>query len=935
MNPDRLRRIAEVLEMCLEFDPALRKQYLQQLGRSDRDLQSRVEALLQDLEAREPKAPGATRADAPPPVAGGVSDPEKIGAYRVVRWLGMGGMGTVYLAERADEEFERQVAVKVIRLGFGDVPEVRKRFLSERQILATFEHPNIARMYEGGTTHDGHPFLVMEYVEGLPIDRYCDEHRLPIRERLKLFRQVCSAVEYAHRNLVVHRDLKPSNVLVTEDGTPKLLDFGIAKLLDPDEFPLTVDFTETGGGPLTPNYASPEQIRGERVTTSSDVYALGVLLYKLLTGRLPFDRAKKSREALAEQAAVVSPTRPSLVIGAEGNRPSDSDGESERTGTESSLWSTDSSSHRRQLAGDLDNIVLMAIRPEPERRYGSAEQLAEDLSRHLEGLPVAARDAGTWYRVSRFVRRNRLPVFFAASALALTLAFLSVTLRQNQQIRAQADSLRAQAIDLEASNATARSQTARAVEIADFFVALFEELTPENARGEEVSGRDLLDIAADKLSTSPPGDPSVQARLLTTIGEIYTHVTDVTAARELLTQAVQEAETLGGEVLADALLSLAEVSGDADACEQARRSVEITRGDPEMGTLRVDALNVAGLRCRPFETKVRHHEKALEEARQLGYPNGESEALNNLAIAYFYVDSGKATRLMEEAVHVTVTKLDAEYPGLESSLSSLATFYQMRGLLEEARPHHTRALDLAIKLYGPSSSSVAVRHSNLSQFHNLLGEYAQGEEHGAMALKILTEAEAGVSSRFALVNLAHSQAQQGRFQEALKTLERCLEVTRDATPNASLSALTGLVRIYAAQNDLTSLERWFARVEEIAQQDQEKGGRFSLRFHSEALLHRGSLYRESDPLKAQSLWTEALDLSQTESETTSIYTVQIRLMLKLNLGMHDEIAGELEFLRKSGAKDRKLERFCARPAAPAICTELEDLFPPDPSIRAT
>ena len=323
----------------------------------------------------------------------------RIGNYHIVREIGRGGMGAVYLAQRADEQYEKLVAIKLIKRGM-DTDSVLRHFRNERQILANFDHPNIARLFDGGTSEDGLPYFVMEYVEGVPIDRYCEEQQLSIRARLTLFRQVCAAVSYAHRHLVIHRDIKRSNILVTSEGVPKLLDFGIAKILQQQEDAEALA-TMTGLRLMTPEYASPEQLRGEPVTTASDVYSLGVVLYELLTGHSPYQSFTNSRRRLAGAVTTMEPKRPSTVIRESGNPRS-------------------AIRNPQLLKGDLDNIVLTALRREPERRYQSVDQFSEDIQRHLEAKPVRARKDTIGYRTATFVRRNK-GVAAAAALVFLTL----------------------------------------------------------------------------------------------------------------------------------------------------------------------------------------------------------------------------------------------------------------------------------------------------------------------------------------------------------------------------------------------------------------------------------------------------------------------------------------------------------------------------------
>ena len=331
-------------------------------------------------------------------------DEARIGPYRLLRTLGAGGMGEVFLAERADAQFEQRVAIKVVT-GGNFSRSVQSRLKIERQILAQLDHPNIAHLLDGGSLPDGTAYLVMEYVDGLPIDAYCDANRLDVVARLRLFQTVCAAVHYAHRNLVVHRDLKPSNILVNAAGVPKLLDFGIAKLLDDRQaVHNTVAMTHADLRIMTPDHASPEQVRGLPITTSSDVYVLGVLLYRLLTGVGPFVIASSRLTDIERAMCEKDPPLPSQVVV----------GEAAQSAAGAAARGTTAGRLRRVLQGDLDNIVLMAMRREPERRYGSSQQMASDIQRYLDGKPVIARRDTIGYRSAKFARRHWLPVAVGA-----------------------------------------------------------------------------------------------------------------------------------------------------------------------------------------------------------------------------------------------------------------------------------------------------------------------------------------------------------------------------------------------------------------------------------------------------------------------------------------------------------------------------------------
>lgn len=336
-------------------------------------------------------------------------------------------MGLVYLAVRADDEYRKQVAIKLIKPGLGTEAIVR-RFRHERQILSELDHPNIAKLLDGGTMADGLSYFIMDYVEGLPIDRYCNTHQLSIVERLKLFRTVCSAVQYAHDNQIVHRDIKPDNILVTADGIPKLLDFGIAKLLDPEPVRAPAESTILGLRPMTLEYASPEQVRGETITPASDIYSLGVLLYELLTGHRPYRARTLTPQVIERVICEEMPEKPSTAMGRIEELPGAEDAQPMRVTPESVSSRRDRRPDglRRQLRGDLDTIVLMALRKEPERRYASAEQFSEDIRRYQEGRPVMVRKDTLWYRTGKFVKRNQASVITAALGLAVILGLIGL-----------------------------------------------------------------------------------------------------------------------------------------------------------------------------------------------------------------------------------------------------------------------------------------------------------------------------------------------------------------------------------------------------------------------------------------------------------------------------------------------------------------------------
>jgi eukaryotic-like serine/threonine-protein kinase len=432
MTPERWQQVKELLGTALELDPAKRPGYLDQACGNDAKLRSDLERLLVAEQKAGPEflsdpvilqelsfeLPAHTRAWVG----------RRLGAYEIVEEIGTGGMGEVFRAVRADDEYHKEVAIKLVRSG-QDSRFVFDRFKNERQILASFDHPNIARMFDGGTTEEGVPYFVMELVQGERINQYCDTLKLATTERLQLFLKVCSAVQYAHQHLVIHRDIKPGNILVNAEGVPKLLDFGIAKILESSEAADQPEQTISLIRLLTPEYASPEQVKGEPITTASDVYSLGVVLYELLTGCTPYNVSTHTPHEISRAVCEFEPEKPSTAAR---RKQSPDDGHGKPSGDSSFITGPEGSREKlsRRLSGDLDNIVLMALRKEPQRRYASVEQFAEDIRRHLEHLPVTARKDTFGYRTSKFIARHKAGVAAAALVAVAVLAAMGVTLRE-------------------------------------------------------------------------------------------------------------------------------------------------------------------------------------------------------------------------------------------------------------------------------------------------------------------------------------------------------------------------------------------------------------------------------------------------------------------------------------------------------------------------
>jgi len=520
MHAENWKTIKDVLLKALKLAPSERRDYLL---RADITAETRaeVESLL-SLEAEAEDfmslSVGEFSKDfldqhAPPP---NVLINQRIGIYEIVSELGFGGMGAVYLAARADGKFEQRVAIKMLKREF-NTEKIRRTFKREKEILATLAHPNIAALLDAGTTPDGIPYLVMEYVKGDPIDEFCRSRKLSLNARLKLFNKVCEAVAFAHRNLIVHRDLKPSNILVNEDGEPKLLDFGISKLLDAKADDAS-NITHLGA--MTPHYASPEQIKGEPVTTATDVYSLGVVLFKILTERFPYNFGNKTNGNLLQEITDTAPMLPSDAATRRHDDTAIKSNDNRKPSASPALRVSAS-----ELRGDLDNIILKSLRKEPGRRYQTVEQFSADIWRYVDGLPVLARPATFSYRASKFYGRNKVSVLAATFILISLFAGIGVAVSQANAARAQARiAVEAQhQAELETERAKAEKQ--KAERTSRFMQGFLEYANPNwYGRGQgrmNVTVREAIDDAAGRIDTELSDEPEVRADLHYTVGEVY------------------------------------------------------------------------------------------------------------------------------------------------------------------------------------------------------------------------------------------------------------------------------------------------------------------------------------------------------------------------------------------------------------------------------
>jgi len=726
---------------------------------------------------------------------------EQIGAYGIIREIGHGGMGTVYLAERTEGGFHQQVAVKLIKHGM-DSNEILTRFRSERQILARLQHPNIARLFDGGMTDEGVPYFAMEYIEGECIDVHCRQNRLSIRARLELFQQVCSAVQYAHQNLIVHRDLKPGNILVSGDGTVKLLDFGIAKVLAADgESPLTT-LTRTGFRAVTPEYAAPEQFRGGAVTTATDVYSLGVILFELLTGNIPYRLTNRTPFEIEQAVCDSQPKRPSTATATRAFEPESGSHHADAGHTQRAATKR----LKRELCGDLDNICLKALRKEPERRYRSAVELAEDIERYLAGRPVTARADTLGYRARKFVQRNRTAVVAAISMLLMLASLVTFY-----------------TIRLAAERDQARVEAQKAEQISDFLSGLFEVSDPSHAKGETVTAKELLNRGAGRIENELQNQPQVQATMMNVMGNVYRNLGFYGEASALflrasdiqhsagVSNALELAETM------DNLAVLQRLTGEYKSSENyARQALALRRkqlGDNHLDVATTlnslaEVLRVQG----EYQTAEKLYHETLSIRRSLlGNTHRDvADTMNNLALLLYRIGKYQdAERLHREALSVRYRLLGEHDPDVSNSMNNLAVLLKAQGQYQEAETLYRQALKLRRKVLGEDEPRTINTLSNLGRLLHAKGDFTAADSllRQALALfkKRLGDSHPYVAkSSFYLGCLMHDQ---GGLSEAESLFRRSLELYERLLPEGHLNIARtqiGLGRVLISRGEPTT-----------------------------------------------------------------------------------------------------------------------------------
>ena len=788
---DRWQRVVAVFHEAHDTPVELREQLLSERCAGDPDLRAEVLGLLEihDQASEPEEAEDDPTRIALSPDAAHLVPGRRLGPYTILRELGRGGMSTVFLGARDDDQFERRVAIKMMRTSAaGD--ELFERFRIERQVLADLEHPAIARLYESGTSADGLPYIVMEYVaDGLRIDDYCDRNGLTVQRRIELFRSICEAVAYAHRRLVVHRDIKPTNILVTADGEPKLLDFGISKLLSPTSPDFTLTMAEVG--PMTPAYASPEQLRGQAITTASDVFSLGVLLHKLLTGNLPFGGSMGERVD-------------ELTQGFEPRAPTERAVEPDR-GPASELF-RELDRGRRE---DLDAIVLKALEMQPEARYLSVADLIEDLDRWASSMPVRARKQTLPYRLSKAVRRNRLPVALAGLALVALAGGAVGVIHQRDIARQRADE----------SNS-----------VVELLVGLFEQADPAQSRGAEVTVREVLDKAVPRIAAELAAQPRLRARLFDTIGRVYFSLGMVEDAESMAQQAAASIAPSSEEHGINLELRglVAHYQGEheealdlfrrAHAEHRARnpRSVEVVRALSGIASAldrlgrfreseavareavkRLDELGLAhtrdGFQARLLVAEALFKQQrtdeglpllieGLEEARKMlgdDHPMTLEYLMKAAVETLDLARLDEAQRYSEELLETSVRVFAGDHQTTALALDTLGNVLRRQGDLEGAKARFEQALAMFRRLDGERSVGIAVRLANLGWFHLFAADDPASAEpvfRSSLAMEEALFPPQHPILAVPLIGIGVSATRQGRPEEAEPLLRRALSI---------------------------------------------------------------------------------------------------------------------------------------------------------------
>jgi serine/threonine-protein kinase len=759
----------------------------------------------------------------------------QVGPYRLEEEIGRGGMSRVFRAVRADGGFDQTVAVKLLRMGL-DTEAARRRFRLEQQVLAKLQHPNIAALLDGGLTADDTPYLVMEYVDGRPLTAYCDEEELPLPERLDLLRDVGRALQHAHRNLVVHRDLKPSNVLVTAAGTVKLLDFGIAKLLDETEASITLPQTRTGVRPMTPAYAAPEQVRGDAVSTATDVYQIGVLAYEVLTGHRPFEEAPDGR-AIEQAILETSPQPPSTVVG--DPRPEDAASEASCPTSPTAISAARNTTPRQlrhQLEGDLDTIMQTAMRKEEERRYASVEALLGDLERYREGQPIEARSASLRYRAGKFLQRHRWGVGIAVVFLGLVVTFGALVVQQRERAEREAQ---------------------KAELVSSYLVDLFSAGTSYGP-ADTVTARTLVRRGLDRVERLRDR-PVVQAEMLDALG--------------------QASRGLGEWEQADSLL---------------QRALTLRRRhlSPPHPDLVASLLHVADTRWsgRRFWEAQPLYEEALSMSRQLplGVDRHRAQIMEGLAKTMSMQGApDSAEVLMRRAIDLRRRQQGGQYHGLSLDQMDLARIVQRQGQHDEAEDLYRAGLRKMESGTGYTDPERVTAYKNFGDLLRKKGENAAAATYYRRAIRI-TVAEMGTGhprARRARDNLYKTLLERGRHEQALAVARTNLEVLQKRHPPSHPAIPTAYQRVGHLLDNMGRSTEAEPLLQRAVRLQARARGQEHIWTHNTQVRHALCLVEQGRGRRAEPMLDDGRRvLRQTPADSTTVDLTRMRAILRVGEG---------------------------------------------------
>jgi len=721
LNQDNFLKAKQLFEDALNLAFDQRKKLLDEKCGNDEKLRQEVLSLLSSLEntkdfLEEPLTIAENNKELfPDPYIG-----KQIGSYIIDDEAGVGGMGIVYAGKRNDKEFEQKVAIKILKHGISSEYLLR-RFQIERQTLANLQHQNIARLLDGGRTIDGLPYLVMEFIDGIPITEYCYQRNLNIEERLKLFREVCTAVQYAHQNLVIHRDIKPGNILVTKDGVPKLLDFGIAKLSDDDLTDNNEGLTRTGVWHLTPEYASPEQIKGEKISTASDVYSLGVLLYQILTGAQPYKIITNSPAAISKIITEENVKKPSDRVKQTLEIKPDKD----------FLNPLKISNH---LKGDLDNIVLKAMHKDPLRRYVSVEQFSEDLRRHLAGLPVIAQKDTMGYRFSKFIQRHKVGFVVSIGFIIFLIASLIAIIWQANVAASERDKALSEAMKVESVN--------------KFLQDMLSSVDPTEI-GRDVKVYDVLKKASEDVGNNFDKHPEIEAEVRKTIGKTLTNLGEFDEAKLHLIKSLELNNKVYGKKSYQSAESMHELAlyyhwiGELYLADSLySNSIVIFRSTKDSPPRDLaSALNDLGI-LKQDQAKYEESLKLLREAYNIYVTNfGEKDrdvasTSNNLALTLESLkDLDGAEKYYQKSLKTYLELYGPNRPEISTLYNNLAYIFIDKENLNKAEEYFKKSLELKIQTLGKTHSLVGLAYMNLGALEYTMKNYNASESNLLIALE--------------------------------------------------------------------------------------------------------------------------------------------------------------------------------------------------------